>query len=86
MCGLGAQKEQQPTRNAEEVLRGETPQSIRVEAARLDGQEVEVPLLVALQQNVLLDGLLTNQAVDVDLPSLPDAVAPVLSLQTVSSL
>lgn len=41
---------------------------------------VQLPLLVALLQDVLLDGVLAHQAVDVHLPRLPDPVAAILGL------
>ena len=41
---------------------------------------VQLPFLITLGQNVLLNGLLTDKAVDVDLPGLAYAVTPVLSL------
>ena len=59
----------------------ELVQELGVEAARLDGQVVQLPLLVAVHQNVLLNGLLADQAVDVDLPGLANAMAAVLRLQ-----
>lgn len=43
---------------------------------------VQLALLVALGQNVLLDGALAHQPVDVHLTRLPDAVAPVLCLRS----
>mmetsp|Transcript_5126 Transcript_5126/g.14693 ORF Transcript_5126/g.14693 Transcript_5126/m.14693 type:complete len:262 (-) Transcript_5126:2360-3145(-) len=55
-------------------------QDVRVESSRLDGQEVKVPLLVALAENVLLDGVLADQAVYVDFACLSDPVAPILRL------
>ena len=42
---------------------------------------VQLALLITLGQNVLLYGFLTDQAVDVDLPSLTYAVTSVLCLQ-----
>lgn len=50
------------------------------EARGLDGQPVQLSLLVTLPQNILLNRVLRHQPVDVHLPGLADAVAPVLSL------
>ncbi len=66
--------------DAKQLARVELLQEVGVEAARLDGQVVQLALLVALVQDVLLDGALGDQAVDVHLPRLPDPVAPVLGL------
>lgn len=56
-------------------------QELSVEAARLDGKMVQLSLLVALGEYILLDSLFADQAVDVHFTGLPDAVAPILSLQ-----
>ena len=51
------------------------------EVAALDRQVAEQPLLVRLLDDVLLDGALGDEPVDVDVPRLPDPVAPVLRLR-----
>lgn len=66
---------------AKQIPGVELMQDLSVETAGLDGQVVQLPLLVALHQNVLLDRLLTDQAVDVDFPGLANAMASVLRLQ-----
>jgi hypothetical protein len=53
---------------------------LSVEAPGLDSQVVKLPLLVRLDQDVLLDGFLRHQAVNMHLSSLSNTVAPVLSL------
>ena len=68
------------TSKPQDVLRVELLQQVSVEAPGLDGEVVEVALLVTLPQNVLLDGVLRDEAVDVHLPRLADAVAPVLHM------
>ena len=75
MVGLGR------TFEAEQLARIELLKDVLgVETAGLYGQVVQAPLLVGLVQDVLLDRTLTDQAVDVHLPRLPDAVAAVLCL------
>lgn len=64
----------------------ELVQDLSVEAARLNGQVIKLSLLIALDQNVLLDGLLADQAVDVDLTSLSNAMTPVLCLQSATTI
>lgn len=44
-------------------------------------EEVEVPLLLRLLEDVLLDRAGRDESVDVDLPRLPDAVRSVLDNQ-----
>ncbi len=56
------------------------------EATALDGQPVQLPLLVGLGQDVLLDGRLAHQPVDVHRPGLPNAVAPVLRLRGTAAM
>ena len=51
------------------------------EVAPLDGHVAEQPLLVGLLDDVLLDGALGDEPVDVDVPRLPDPVTPVLRLR-----
>jgi hypothetical protein len=48
---------------------------------RLNGEEVEYAFLVRLLYDVLLDGGLADEAVDVHLARLADAVAAVLRLR-----
>lgn len=55
-------------------------QELGVEAAGLDGQMVQLSLLVTFGQDVLLNGLLTDKSIDVDLTCLPYTMTPVLSL------
>lgn len=69
------------TLDAQQFPGVELLEEVGVEAAGLDGQMVQLALLVALVQNVLLDGALRHQAVDVHLPRLPNSVAPVLGLE-----
>ena len=64
-----------------QVLGVEFLQEVGVEAARLDGEMIKMPFLVALGQDILLNGLLTDQPVYVDLAGLPDAMTPVLCLK-----
>ncbi len=68
------------TLDAQQLPGVELLEEVGVEAAGLDGEVVQLALLVALVQDVLLDGALGDQAVDVHLPRLPDPVAPVLGL------
>jgi hypothetical protein len=49
-----------------------------VETPRLNGQPVELPLLVALAQDIFLNGVGADQAVDVNLTRLADTMAAVL--------
>lgn len=65
---------------AQQVLGADLGQEFGVEAAGLDCKVIQLPLLVALRQDVLLDGGFRDQAVDVHWPRLPDAVAPILCL------
>lgn len=65
---------------AQDLAGVELLQVIGVEAARLDGKVVQLAFLVALRQDILLDGALRYQAVNVHLPCLANAVAPVLRL------
>lgn len=69
------------TSKPQDVLRVELLQQVSVEAPGLDGEVVEVALLVAFVQNVLLDCFLADQPVDVHLPRLANPMAPVLRLQ-----
>ena len=55
-------------------------QDVRVEPAGLDREKVEMTLLIALAQDILLDGMLADEAVDVHLARLTDPMAPVLGL------
>ena len=64
----------------QEVAGVDLGEEVGVEAAGLDGQEVQLALLVALGQNVLGYRALADQPVDVHLPGLPYAVAPGLGL------
>ena len=41
-----------------------------------------MPLLVTLEQDVLLNRPLTDEAIDVHLPRLPNTMTPVLRLQS----
>jgi len=68
------------TLNAKQLPGIEFLEEVGVEAAGLDGQVVELALLVAFVQNVLLNGALRHQAVDVHLPRLPNSVTPILCL------
>ena len=67
--------------DAQDLARVEFAEKFGVEAAALDGQVVQLPLLIALAQNVLLDGVFRHQAIDVHFARLPNAVAPILGLQ-----
>ena len=84
--GLGWLYNQLSTLEAEDVPGPQLLQKLGVEPPRLDGQVVQVALLVALGQNGLLHRLLADQAVDVHLPGLTYAVAPVLSLHRAARL
>jgi len=68
------------TLNAKQLPGIEFLEEVCVEAAGLDGQVVKLALLVALVQDVLLNGALRHQAVDVHLPRLANSVTPVLCL------
>ena len=74
------------TLDAQQLSGVELLEEVSVEAARLDGQVVQLALLVALVQDVLLNGALRHQAVDVHLPRLPDPVTSVLGLQQDTTL
>ena len=50
-------------------------------AAALNGELAQLPLLVGLFQDVLLHGAFANEAVDVDVARLANAVAAVLGLR-----
>jgi len=67
--------------NPQQLLGVELLQELCVEAARLDGKVVQLALLVALGQDVLLDGFLADQAVDVHFTRLTNTMAPVLGLR-----
>ena len=67
--------------NPQQLLGVELLQELCVEAARLDGKVVQLALLVALGQDVLLDGFLADQTVDVHLTRLTNTMAPVLGLR-----
>lgn len=68
------------TVEAQDFARVEACEEFGVESTSLDGKVVELTLLVTLSEDVLLDGMLSHQAVDVHLACLADAVAPILSL------
>ena len=70
------------TLEVKEVLWVKFLQEISGEASTLNGQVVQVPLLVAFCQNVLLNCFLADQTINVHLPGLPNAVTPVLRLQS----
>lgn len=68
--------------HTQKVCRVDFLQEVRVEAPALYGQIVQLALLIALAQNVFFDRALADQAVDVHLARLPNAVAPVLRLRS----
>lgn len=68
------------TVEAQDFARVEACEELGVESTSLNGKVVELTLLVTLPQDVLLNGVLSHQAVDVHLACLTDAVAPILSL------
>jgi hypothetical protein len=51
------------------------------EAPRLNSQMVQSSLLIAFGQDVLLDGGLAHQTVDVNWSGLPDSMTAILSLR-----
>ena len=69
------------TLHAQQLTWVELLQKVGIKTARLNGQVVQLPLLVALKEDVFLNCLLADQPVDVHLSRLPDAVAPILCLR-----
>ena len=67
--------------NPQQLFGVELLQKLCVEAARLDGKVVQLAFLVALGQDVLLDGFLADQTVDVHFTGLTNTMAPVLGLR-----
>ena len=72
--------------NSQKLPGVELLQELCVEATRLNGQMIQLTLLVALGQDVLLNGLLADQTVDVDLTCLTNAMTPVLSLRKLTQM
>ena len=67
--------------NPKQLPRVELLQELSVEPAGLDGKMVQLPFLVTLGQDVLLNRFLTYKAVNVDFACLPYAMTPVLCLR-----
>lgn len=53
-----------------------------IEASTLNGQPVQLSLLITLAQDVLLNGVAADEPVDVDLSRLTNAMATVLGVAT----
>jgi len=69
------------TLEAKDLAGVELLEEVSVEPPGLDGEMVQLALLVALGQDVLLNGALAHQPVNVHLPCLANAMTPVLRLQ-----
>jgi hypothetical protein len=61
-------------------------QHLSVEASTLNSQPVQLPLLVAFAEDIFLNGVGTDQTVDVHLTRLTNAMAAILMSQTEQSI